>query len=81
MLHGMLSELHRTEDTLKFNAMRVVADIIDRLPIRTRDLVLGILSNDIVTSSELRALLGVEDWTHHHSLKPCGSKANRLGAD
>ncbi len=29
-------------------------------PIRTRDLVLGILSNDIVTSSELRALLGVE---------------------
>ncbi|MBO2921836.1 KAP family P-loop NTPase fold protein [Pseudomonas asiatica] len=60
LLHGMLSELHRTEDTLKFNAMRVVADIIDRLPIRTRDLVLGILSNDIVTSSELRALLGVE---------------------
>lgn len=60
LLHGMLNELHRTEDTLKFNAMRVVADIIDRLPIRTRDLVLGILSNDIVTSNELRALLGIE---------------------
>lgn len=60
LLHGMLSELHRTEDTLKFNAMRVVADIIDRLPPRTRDLVLGILSNDIVTSDSLRSLLGVE---------------------
>ncbi|WP_346830019.1 P-loop NTPase fold protein [Pseudomonas abietaniphila] len=60
LLHGMLSELHRTEDTLKFNAMRVVADIIDRLPARTRNLVLGILTNDIVTSSDLRSLLGVE---------------------
>jgi hypothetical protein len=60
LLHGMLSELHRTEDTLKFNAMRVVAEIIDRLPLRTRDLVLGILSNDIVTSPQLRSLLGVE---------------------
>lgn len=60
LLHGMLSELHLTEETLKFNAMRVVADVIDRLPLRTRDLVLGILSNDIVTSHELRSLLGVE---------------------
>ncbi|MGY2258002.1 KAP family P-loop NTPase fold protein [Pseudomonas sp. SDO55104_S430] len=60
LLHGMLSELHRTEEALKFNAMRVVADIIDRLPPRTRNLVLGILSNDIVTSPELRSLLGIE---------------------
>lgn len=60
LLHTMLSELHRTEQSLKYNAMRVVADIIDRLPPRTRDLVLGILSNDIVTSGELRSLLGVE---------------------
>lgn len=60
LLHGMLSELHRTEDALKFNAMRVVAELIDRLPLRTRDLVLGILNNDIVTSTALRSLLGVE---------------------
>lgn len=60
LLHGMLSELHRTEEALKFNAMRVVADIIDRLPPRTRNLVLGVLSNDIVTSGELRSMLGVE---------------------
>ncbi|RMO81766.1 KAP P-loop domain-containing protein [Pseudomonas syringae pv. maculicola] len=60
LLHGMLSELHRTEEALKFNAMRVVADVIDRLPPRTRSMVLGILCNDIVTSGELRSLLGVE---------------------
>lgn len=60
LLHGMLSELHLTEEALKFNAMRVVADIIDRLPLRTRDLILGILSNDIIISGELRSLLGVE---------------------
>ncbi|WP_265535354.1 KAP family P-loop NTPase fold protein [Pseudomonas saponiphila] len=60
LLHNMLSELHRTEQALKFNAMRVVADIIDRLPDRTREMVLGILCNDLVTSSELRTTLGVE---------------------
>lgn len=60
LLHGMLSELHRTEEALKFNAMRVVADVIDRLPPRTRNLVLGILCNDIITSGELRSLLGIE---------------------
>jgi len=60
LLHGMLSELHRTEETLKFNAMRVVADVIDRLPARTRTLILGILCNDIVTFRELRSLLGIE---------------------
>lgn len=60
LLHGMLSELHRTEEALKFNAMRVVADVIGRLPPRTRTLILGILCNDIVTSSDLRALLGIE---------------------
>ncbi|UOB24287.1 KAP family NTPase [Pseudomonas orientalis] len=60
LLHNMLSELHRTEQALKFNAMRVVADIIDRLPVRTREMVLGILCNDLVTSPELRTSLGVE---------------------
>ncbi|MEP9317757.1 P-loop NTPase fold protein [Pseudomonas sp. LABIM340] len=60
LLHGMLSELHRTEETLKFNAMRVVADVIGRLPPRTRTLILGILCNDIVTSRDLRSLLGIE---------------------
>ncbi|WP_282363086.1 P-loop NTPase fold protein [Pseudomonas sp. PS01297] len=60
LLHNMLSELHRTEQALKFNAMRVVADIIDRVPARTREMVLGILCNDLVTSPELRTILGVE---------------------
>lgn len=60
LVHNMLSELHRTEDTLKFNAMRVIADIIDRLPVRTKDLVMGFLCNDIVTSEQLRSMLGVE---------------------
>lgn len=60
LLHNMLSDLHRTEEALKFNAMRVVADVIDRLPPRTRHLILGILCNDIVTSAELRSLLGTE---------------------
>lgn len=60
LLHGMLSELHRTEEALKFNAMRVVADVIGRLPPRTRTLILGILCNDIVTSPDLRSLLGIE---------------------
>lgn len=60
LLHNMLSELHRTEQALKFNAMRVVADIIDRLPVRTREMVLGIVCNDLVTSPDLRSILGVE---------------------
>lgn len=60
LLHDMVSDLHLQEEALKFNAMRVVADLIDRLPSRTLDLVLGILCNDLTTSPDLRSLFGVE---------------------
>ncbi len=59
LLHQMISDLHLETLGRRHNAMRVVANLMEHLPQRTRRLVLGTLCTELTASIDLRSMVGL----------------------
>lgn len=60
LLHELISDLHLETTTRRHNAMRVIANLLDRLPPRTLRLMLGKLCNELTASLDLRSMVGLD---------------------
>lgn len=59
LLHQMISDLHLETLSRRHNAMRVVANLLEHLPERTRRLILGPLCTELAGSIDLRSMVGL----------------------
>ncbi|WP_449104360.1 KAP family P-loop NTPase fold protein [Pseudomonas veronii] len=59
LLHQMISDLHLETLSRRHNAMRVVANLLEHLPERTRHLILGALCTELAGSIDLRSMVGL----------------------
>lgn len=60
LLHELISDLHLETESRRHNAMRVIANLLDRLPPRTVRLMLGKLCNALTASLDLRSMVGLD---------------------
>lgn len=60
LLHELVSDLHLETTARRHNAMRVIANLLDRLPPRTVRLMLGKLCNELTASLDLRSMIGLD---------------------
>lgn len=60
LLYQMAEELRHETYIRRMNASRVIADLIDRIPLKTTQLLLGSLCRELSNSLDLRSQIGVQ---------------------